>query len=541
MDPTILSSYSQLLHSLGAFHIHNPSDFPALEDALNDLSRELVTNKTLRIQLGSQQPSIWAPLHELWNQVTHAQSAGVDTDDQSSQLLVKLAKFTRNLIADVPHNQKNAFSLEPQIRQLIYIHTSWSRDTSGTGSVTTRLLTQTLANLVTGNQDLLDQFWGVHMAIPEEQSVLIRLLGLRDLRSVVSALVLILNCVYDNSERGHALVTTSIGIRVCVSVLDRLEDLSDVSELEDKGKAFELGYAIFAKLFQFGFFPELYNRMSMDNEPVSPSQTTLLKLLDSFCHPAPTPFRDRDDHLSNLAGFLAPVFLLQAKYAQRAIQQFIGDASTHHSGRTDTRGSAAQGPDFALDGRLAGVCVTLVLLSTTLSSILLAEREKDGGGASTGPAGVVTLTRLCHDTVCASRSPTGSGFIEELLETLGLLDRFLPRVNVGKIKSFSPNGKEGVPGGFGGGRSESADAAGFPYLKRDLVRLLGILCHNCKAIQDRIRLCGGIPVVLNLCVIDDRNPYLREHALFALRNLLHNNPENQAVVDTFRAEENTWI
>ena len=27
---------------------------------------------------------------------------------------------------------------------------------------------------------------------------------------------------------------------------------------------------------------------------------------------------------------------------------------------------------------------------------------------------------------------------------------------------------------------------------------------------------------------------LREHALFALRNILHNNPENQAVVDTFR-------
>jgi hypothetical protein len=30
------------------------------------------------------------------------------------------------------------------------------------------------------------------------------------------------------------------------------------------------------------------------------------------------------------------------------------------------------------------------------------------------------------------------------------------------------------------------------------------------------------------------HPDLREHALFALRNILHNNPENQAVVDTFR-------
>jgi len=38
--------------------------------------------------------------------------------------------------------------------------------------LTTRVLTQTLANLITGNQDLLYQFWGMHMAIPEEQSVL---------------------------------------------------------------------------------------------------------------------------------------------------------------------------------------------------------------------------------------------------------------------------------------------------------------------------------------------------------------------------------
>lgn len=35
-----------------------------------------------------------------------------------------------------------------------------------------RMLTQTLSNLVTGNQDLLDRFWGEHMALPEEQSVL---------------------------------------------------------------------------------------------------------------------------------------------------------------------------------------------------------------------------------------------------------------------------------------------------------------------------------------------------------------------------------
>jgi len=131
MDSTTLSSYSQLLHTWRTFYTHNPSEFSALEAALNGLSRELVTDKTRRsvhpllltpplpvsaanlisvnrVQLGSQQPSIWVPLRELWNELSRAQSAGIDTDGRSSQLLVSLAKFTRNLIADVPHNQKNA-------------------------------------------------------------------------------------------------------------------------------------------------------------------------------------------------------------------------------------------------------------------------------------------------------------------------------------------------------------------------------------------------------------------------------------------------
>lgn len=47
---------------------------------------------------------------------------------------------------------------------------------------------------------------------------------------------------------------------------------------------------------------------------------------------------------------------------------------------------------------------------------------------------------------------------------------------------------------------------GFSYVKRDLVRLLGIIALDDRGVQDRVRECGGIPVVMNLCVVDDRNP-----------------------------------
>ena len=116
--------------------------------------------------------------------------------------------------------------------------------------------------------------------------------------------------------------------------------------------------------------------------------------------------------------------------------------------------------------------------------------------------------------------------------------------------------------------------AGFSYVKRDLVRFLGVLCAGKKVVQDRVRDCGGIPVVMNLCVVDERNPCkspeyttlstedppiavlrtlsfgprgssqaltprnrfpdLREHAIFTLHNLLEGNTENQCVVDQIR-------
>jgi ataxin-10 len=103
-----------------------------------------------------------------------------------------------------------------------------------------------------------------------------------------------------------------------------------------------------------------------------------------------------------------------------------------------------------------------------------------------------------------------------------------------------------------------ADGSGFTYLKRDLVRLLGVLAHGVKDVQDRTREAGGLPVIMNLCVIDERNPCmwalfflfvhpftdygfnvldLREHAIFTLHNLLKNNPENQRFVDSVKPSQ----
>lgn len=80
---------------------------------------------------------------------------------------------------------------------------------------------------------------------------------------------------------------------------------------------------------------------------------------------------------------------------------------------------------------------------------------------------------------------------------LRLLDVFLPRINFGK-PVIPPEATQSIPG--------TADLTGFSYVKRDLVRLLGILCHKNKKTQDSIRDCEGISVIMNMCVVDERNP-----------------------------------
>lgn len=83
-------------------------------------------------------------------------------------------------------------------------------------------------------------------------------------------------------------------------------------------------------------------------------------------------------------------------------------------------------------------------------------------------------------------------------EILRLLDLFLPRIVFGKpVPSPLADGKATL---------QASDPAGFTHVKRDLIKLVGALGHKDRDIQDRVRKCGGIEVVLNHCVVDERNP-----------------------------------
>jgi Spinocerebellar ataxia type 10 protein domain len=162
-------------------------------------------------------------------------------------------------------------------------------------------------------------------------------------------------------------------------------------------------------------------------------------------------------------------------------------------------------PPAELDLLLPKVCEGLVLIAQCVSTIVLEEEEVQESG--NGKLKTAFNQALSEDgkglienlvgTWCALESSFFYNSSRDATELLRLLDQFLPRINFGK------------PVGVPIAKTEQeipVQENGFFYLKRDLVRLLGLLCNRVPAVQDRVRECGGIPIVMNLCVVDERNP-----------------------------------
>ncbi|KAL1747910.1 spinocerebellar ataxia type 10 protein domain-containing protein [Schizophyllum fasciatum] len=488
----------------------------AFTGALDGISAALASDIELRLGIGAD-PAVWPVLRTLWRRLSDAQTAlleardededGDGDDDEARHLrraTLSLARFTRNLVAAVPQNQDRAFENEREVRRLLHFYTSWSVAGDAEAVAAARMLTQTLSNMVTGNERLMSALWQAYLALPEDQVVLLRLLAHPDSRTVLSTLIFMLNILRDSEPRITALCSTPVGLRLCVLLLDTMARAHDADEASAAGRAFEHGYLIFAQLMAHARVPALYARLAVPGEPVAPHQTTLLKLTDAYLQARARDAGAGDAH-EGLLPLLAGAFLALAASARGSLA------------RAAARGGPAGAPPAELDVRLPKVCEALVLVAQCAAAAALAGEARGRGG---------WRARF------ADARADGVGLVESLVDVLRLLDVFLPRINFGK-----PVGRGGA-----GGAPAAADSPGFFYLKRDLVRLLGVLAHRERAVQDRVRACGGIQVVMNLCVVDERNPYLREHAIFTLHNLLEGNAENQALVDEIQpvreADEN---
>ncbi|GAU31486.1 hypothetical protein TSUD_332610 [Trifolium subterraneum] len=110
------------------------------------------------------------------------------------------------------------------------------------------------------------------------------------------------------------------------------------------------------------------------------------------------------------------------------------------------------------------------------------------------------------------------GLIELLLTLLGDLE---PPAIIRKGIKQSDNQDGG---------SCSSKPCPYKGFRRDIVALIGNCVYRRKHVQDEIRSRSGILLLLQQCVTDEDNPYLREWGIRSVRNILEGNEENQKVV-----------
>ncbi|KAI3985524.1 hypothetical protein MKX01_033838 [Papaver californicum] len=133
------------------------------------------------------------------------------------------------------------------------------------------------------------------------------------------------------------------------------------------------------------------------------------------------------------------------------------------------------------------------------------------------------LRKICKQDSSNIRIEESGTIINSLLSS-GLLDLL-----IGLLRKLGPPSiiKKSIPL-----ENTSMPLKVGPYkgFRRDIVAVIAICLHGAKHVQDEIRQKDAILLLVQQCVTDEDNELLRECGIWALRNLLVGNEENQKIV-----------
>ncbi|PWN37276.1 uncharacterized protein FA14DRAFT_12525 [Meira miltonrushii] len=492
---------------------------------------------------------------------------GNDNQPQTSGLRTAtlLARLIRNVVADNPKGQTMFFSLVDSALKALWSTTSFALEDIDEAKLLTRALVQMLSNIITDNQDLQEKMWQNHLSLGAESEktdtkarapsdLVCRLLDSKDQGTKMAAQILLINMILDSKKRCLDIARNHAGANIMRSLLHDIDtslEMDEKEEEEEEGEQVKsdgdsgygvslqpsvqasqerqrryeglgISYTLFTGLFRAGLFdqayanlqPEQFEGSRIDGSIVSSAQITLLKLQDAYLH---SGVQDYDSEMASDLQSIASSFISLANWADQTMQTTL-----------------KKGKDAAVDGRLVEVHVALILQLQCLINLAMA----------TETTKKPTFLRVCEGCVEQIRQ---DDFVIKLLHLMRTTAVFSPPVSPfvpTKASQSAPAPDGHVLSSTGKAHSQSDQDANtskrprLDKLKRDLVALLGVIAFkrgpkdedSVKRVQDLVREEGGLLDVLNLTQLDEHNPYIRERAIFALRNLLQANQASQDLI-----------
>ncbi|KAL0059088.1 hypothetical protein AAF712_014219 [Marasmius tenuissimus] len=217
------------------------------------------------------------------------------------------------------------------------------------------------------------------------------------------------------------LARTPIGARICVCLLDGMVKLYDADETSEGGLAFDVGYHIFTRILEVGLATELYQKLSIHGEVVTPHQTTLMKIIDSYLQSSPTSSPQSSPKTfktqTKIVPMLATCFMSLSSYTQTAFRKALRPTPSELASPITPLDPASNtgvdlpfSPPAELDVMLPKVCEMLVLITQCIVSIILASQRQQTGTRETS-SGVSDSVQVFYQ----ERSAPDMGFAEHIV------------------------------------------------------------------------------------------------------------------------------
>ncbi|XP_030932493.1 uncharacterized protein LOC115958236 [Quercus lobata] len=137
--------------------------------------------------------------------------------------------------------------------------------------------------------------------------------------------------------------------------------------------------------------------------------------------------------------------------------------------------------------------------------------------------------------ICAGKRSLGSSKEDDSMDAVDmLLSSGLVEMLLCLLGELEPPTiiRKGLKQGENQDSSSSYSLKPCPYrgFRRDIVAVIGNCAFGRKQVQDEIRQKNGILLLLQQCVTDEDNPFLREWGIWTVRNILEGSTENQHAV-----------
>ncbi|XP_074263241.1 uncharacterized protein LOC141586039 isoform X2 [Silene latifolia] len=171
--------------------------------------------------------------------------------------------------------------------------------------------------------------------------------------------------------------------------------------------------------------------------------------------------------------------------------------------------------DFALN--------ILGIFETAVKAVDFHSRGQSGLPAGSNEVDILGYSLTLLKDTCAHNSSVVNTLVSNRLLDL-LLKLLCELERPSSIRRTARQDESQMPAG------ELLKVCPYKGFRKDIVAVIGNCSYRRKHVQDYIRQKNGLILILQQCVLDEDNSFLREWGIWCAKNLLEGNAENQRVV-----------